>query len=149
MRSMVVFPQPEGPRRVMNSPSRKAAAPHSASRASRNRNSPPDNTLLPYSVFVNDTYTCKKPIAHETNNHSPDVIAGFGIGPGKKDLPDGEGNPHYQCKEPVPQRNLLGFCHAGFPGGADHVTAWSKGGATDISNCQMLCKTHNRAKGNR
>lgn len=31
---------------------------------------------------------------------------------------------------------------------ADHVAAWSKGGATDISNCQMLCKTHNRAKGN-
>lgn len=32
---------------------------------------------------------------------------------------------------------------------ADHVSAWSNGGATDISNCQMLCKTHNRAKGNR
>lgn len=32
---------------------------------------------------------------------------------------------------------------------ADHVTAWSKGGATDIDNCQMLCKTHNRMKGNR
>lgn len=32
---------------------------------------------------------------------------------------------------------------------ADHVTAWSKGGATDTSNCQMLCKTHNRAKGNK
>ena len=32
---------------------------------------------------------------------------------------------------------------------ADHVTAWSKGGSTDISNCQMLCKTHNQAKGNR
>lgn len=32
---------------------------------------------------------------------------------------------------------------------ADHVTAWSKGGATLIKNCQMLCKTHNRAKGNR
>lgn len=32
---------------------------------------------------------------------------------------------------------------------ADHVTAWSRGGATDMSNCQMLCKTHNRAKGNR
>ena len=32
---------------------------------------------------------------------------------------------------------------------ADHVTAWSKGGATDIENCQMLCKTHNRAKGNK
>ena len=32
---------------------------------------------------------------------------------------------------------------------ADHVTAWSKGGSTAIENCQMLCKTHNRAKGNR
>jgi hypothetical protein len=32
---------------------------------------------------------------------------------------------------------------------ADHVAAWSKGGATVASNCQMLCKTHNRAKGNR
>lgn len=32
---------------------------------------------------------------------------------------------------------------------ADHVEAWSKGGATDESNCQMLCKTHNRAKGNK
>ena len=32
---------------------------------------------------------------------------------------------------------------------ADHVTAWSKGGGSDISNCQMLCKTHNRAKGNK
>ena len=31
---------------------------------------------------------------------------------------------------------------------ADHVTAWSKGG-TDVGNCQMLCKPHNRAKGNR
>ena len=32
---------------------------------------------------------------------------------------------------------------------ADHVAAWSKGGSTDISKCQMLCKTHNRAKGNK
>jgi 5-methylcytosine-specific restriction endonuclease McrA len=32
---------------------------------------------------------------------------------------------------------------------ADHVAAWSRGGATDEKNCQMLCKTHNRAKGNR
>ena len=32
---------------------------------------------------------------------------------------------------------------------ADHVTAWSKGGTTSYDNCQMLCKTHNRAKGNR
>lgn len=32
---------------------------------------------------------------------------------------------------------------------ADHVTAWSKGGATDVKNCQMLCKTPNRAKENR
>jgi 5-methylcytosine-specific restriction endonuclease McrA len=32
---------------------------------------------------------------------------------------------------------------------ADHVTAWSKGGSTDITNCEMLCVSHNRAKGNR
>ncbi|MBI3627822.1 MAG: DUF262 domain-containing protein [Candidatus Sungbacteria bacterium] len=32
---------------------------------------------------------------------------------------------------------------------ADHVSAWSKGGATSTKNCEMLCKTHNRAKGNR
>ena len=32
---------------------------------------------------------------------------------------------------------------------ADHVAAWSKGGATSASNCQMLCKSHNRSKGNK
>ncbi|PIT88515.1 MAG: HNH endonuclease [Candidatus Magasanikbacteria bacterium CG10_big_fil_rev_8_21_14_0_10_36_32] len=32
---------------------------------------------------------------------------------------------------------------------ADHVAAWSKGGKTSAKNCEMLCKTHNRAKGNR
>ena len=32
---------------------------------------------------------------------------------------------------------------------ADHVAAWSKGGTTDINNCQMLCKSHNRAKVNK
>ncbi|WP_071288492.1 HNH endonuclease family protein [Mycolicibacterium llatzerense] len=32
---------------------------------------------------------------------------------------------------------------------ADHVTAWSKGGSTDLSNLTMLCVPHNRAKGNR
>ena len=32
---------------------------------------------------------------------------------------------------------------------ADHVAAWSKGGKTIAKNCQMLCITHNRAKGNR
>lgn len=32
---------------------------------------------------------------------------------------------------------------------ADHVASWSKGGGTNDKNCQMLCKTHNRAKGNR
>lgn len=32
---------------------------------------------------------------------------------------------------------------------ADHVTAWSRGGATTLDNCEMLCKIHNRAKGNR
>ena len=32
---------------------------------------------------------------------------------------------------------------------ADHVSAWSKGGASSIENCQMLCKVHNQAKGNK
>ena len=32
---------------------------------------------------------------------------------------------------------------------ADHVSAWSKGGGSSVENCQMLCATHNRAKGNR
>ena len=32
---------------------------------------------------------------------------------------------------------------------ADHVSAWSKGGESSATNCQMLCITHNRAKGNR
>lgn len=32
---------------------------------------------------------------------------------------------------------------------ADHVTAWSRGGATTLENCEMLCRTHNRVKGNR
>ena len=29
---------------------------------------------------------------------------------------------------------------------ADHITAWKNGGATNIGNCQMLCKYHNRLK---
>lgn len=32
---------------------------------------------------------------------------------------------------------------------ADHVAAWSKGGDSSAKNCEMLCSTHNRAKGNR
>jgi len=32
---------------------------------------------------------------------------------------------------------------------ADHVEAWSKGGSSDKKNCQMLCRTHNQAKGNK
>jgi hypothetical protein len=32
---------------------------------------------------------------------------------------------------------------------ADHVSAWSKGGNSSAANCEMLCITHNRAKGNR
>jgi hypothetical protein len=31
---------------------------------------------------------------------------------------------------------------------ADHVAAWSKGGQSTAVNCEMLCRTHNRAKGN-
>lgn len=29
---------------------------------------------------------------------------------------------------------------------ADHITPWCEGGRTEISNCQMLCKEHNRRK---
>ena len=32
---------------------------------------------------------------------------------------------------------------------ADHVSAWSTGGGSSADNCQMLCRTHNQAKGNR
>lgn len=32
---------------------------------------------------------------------------------------------------------------------ADHVTAWSKKGASDLENCEMLCIAHNRMKGNK
>lgn len=32
---------------------------------------------------------------------------------------------------------------------ADHVRAWTKGGVTKSENCEMLCKPHNRAKGNK
>lgn len=31
---------------------------------------------------------------------------------------------------------------------ADHVTAWSRGGSSDEENCQLLCRPHNRSKGN-
>ena len=31
----------------------------------------------------------------------------------------------------------------------DHIPPWSKGGTADIRECQMFCRTHNRAKGNR
>ena len=32
---------------------------------------------------------------------------------------------------------------------ADHVTAWSRGGDSGSANCEMLCVSHNRAKGNK
>lgn len=32
---------------------------------------------------------------------------------------------------------------------ADHIEPWSKGGQATEDNCEMLCKPHNRAKGNR
>ena len=33
--------------------------------------------------------------------------------------------------------------------GLKRTGGWSNGGATDISNCTMLCAAHNRAKGNK
>lgn len=32
---------------------------------------------------------------------------------------------------------------------ADHITPWCDGGKTEIGNCQMLCKEHNRRKSNK
>ncbi|MCD8285756.1 MAG: DUF262 domain-containing protein [Clostridia bacterium] len=32
---------------------------------------------------------------------------------------------------------------------ADHITPWVEGGRTDSSNCQLLCREHNRRKGAR
>lgn len=32
---------------------------------------------------------------------------------------------------------------------ADHITPWCEGGKTEIDNCQMLCKEHNRRKSNK
>jgi len=32
---------------------------------------------------------------------------------------------------------------------ADHITPWHEGGKTEPSNCQMLCKLHNRMKSGR
>jgi len=32
---------------------------------------------------------------------------------------------------------------------ADHVKAWSTGGESTLENCEMLCVTHNKSKGNR
>ncbi len=32
---------------------------------------------------------------------------------------------------------------------ADHITPWCEGGKTEIENCQMLCKEHNRRKSNK
>lgn len=32
---------------------------------------------------------------------------------------------------------------------ADHIKPWSEGGKTEINNCQLLCKEHNRKKSNK
>lgn len=32
---------------------------------------------------------------------------------------------------------------------ADHITPWCEGGKTEIGNCQMLCREHNRRKSNK
>jgi len=41
------------------------------------------------------------------------------------------------------------LCTAEENAGAPVPARYVRPGATDASNCQMLCKTHNRAKGNR
>lgn len=32
---------------------------------------------------------------------------------------------------------------------ADHTSVWSSGGPTIITNCEILCKPHNKAKCNK
>ena len=47
---------------------------------------------------------------------------------------------------------ICAHCHKRFPLSemdADHIKPYSKGGKTEESNCQMLCKHCNRSKGNR
>ncbi len=43
---------------------------------------------------------------------------------------EGRENTHYEIEEME----------------ADHITPWCEGGKTEIANCQMLCKEHNRRK---
>jgi hypothetical protein len=48
------------------------------------------------------------------------------------------------------QKGLCAKCGTHFEFGemeADHVIPWSKGGKTELDNCQMLCMKDNRAKG--
>lgn len=32
---------------------------------------------------------------------------------------------------------------------ADHITPWYEGGKTNVENCQLLCREHNRRKSNK
>jgi len=58
----------------------------------------------------------------------------------------GESNcPHCAIGHDANKRRIYKFKEMD----ADHVAAWSKGGDSSAKNCQMLCVTHNRAKGNR
>ena len=52
---------------------------------------------------------------------------------------------HCAIEHPANQSKIWAFSDME----ADHVSAWSKGGETSDKNCEMLCKTHNRLKGNR
>ncbi len=46
------------------------------------------------------------------------------------------------------QGDKAAYIHKANEMDADHVTAWSKGGKSDLANCEMLCIFHNRSKGN-
>lgn len=46
------------------------------------------------------------------------------------------------------EHSALGFRCRQNGSHADHVVPWSRGGATELSNCQWLCQGHNLRKSN-
>ncbi|MGW3973916.1 HNH endonuclease [Streptomyces ardesiacus] len=54
------------------------------------------------------------------------------------------------CARPTAGASTNRPSGSGAPGTeADHIHPWSRGGATELWNGQMLCRRHNRRKSNR
>ena len=54
---------------------------------------------------------------------------------------------HHHCQYCLDEGNQREYAFKEME--ADHIQPWSKGGKTEESNCQMLCKKHNNEKGHR